>query len=392
MILTKEQFRYGIPLNVTRQDRYPSGSRAVFLGLLLCVPLFCGQHSLAQNSKPTAVSPQIPKAAPPSEFKVPLLTEPLRLSDFQGMEPDSAIKDKLAKVTGFVQNTPNDGESATQQTDVWIAHTSSTLYFVFICHDDHPGLIRSHLARREDISGDDNVSVLLDPFQDRRKGVLFSVNPIGVQADAAWTDNPSADYSNDPDYSYDQVWDSEARITATGWMAMIAIPFRSLRFRNAASDWGVVFMRNLPRNSEIDFWPRVSTSISGVLSQEATMHGIEGVTGSHNLQINPYVLAQNERELINLDPLNPYFSSEALKARPAAKPNSSSKTALFSMGPSIPISATWSRISRSSPSTSATRYTFPNSVPSFLRMPTTSARRSCSFTRATSCIRNMAFG
>ena len=43
------------------------------------------------------------------------------------------------------------------------------------------------------------------------------------------------------------------------------------------------------------------------------MHGIEGVTGSHNLQLNPYVLAQNERELINIDPLNPYFSSRSLE-------------------------------------------------------------------------------
>ena len=43
------------------------------------------------------------------------------------------------------------------------------------------------------------------------------------------------------------------------------------------------------------------------------MHDIEGVTGSHDLQINPYVLAQNERELINLDPLNPYFSSRGLE-------------------------------------------------------------------------------
>jgi hypothetical protein len=253
----------------------------------------------------------VPKAAPPSDFKVPLLTEPLRLSDFAGMEPKPELKSQLVKVTGFVQNAPNDGERATQQTDVWISHTRYTIYFVFICHDDRPGAIRRHLARRENISGDDTVSVLLDPFQDRRKGVFFSINPAGVQADAAWTDSPSVDYSSDADYSYDQVWDSEARVTANGWMALIAIPFRSLRFRSTASDWGVVFQRTLPRNSEVDFWPRVSTSISGVLSQEATMHGIEGVTGSHNLQINPYALAQNERELISLDPLNPYFSSRA---------------------------------------------------------------------------------
>jgi hypothetical protein len=229
------------------------------------------------------------------------------------MQPDPALQDKLAKVTAFTQNTPSDGEPATQQTDVWIAHTRSALYFVFICHDDHPGLIRSHLARREFISGDDTVSVLLDPFEDRRRGVMFAVNPAGVQADASWTDGPGVDYSFDTDYSYDQVWNSEARITPTGWMALIAIPFRSIRFRNAASDWGVVFSRNLPRNSEADFWPRISTSVTGVLTQEATMHGIEGVTGSHDLQLNPYVLAQNERELINLDPLNPYFSSRKLE-------------------------------------------------------------------------------
>ncbi len=43
------------------------------------------------------------------------------------------------------------------------------------------------------------------------------------------------------------------------------------------------------------------------------MHGIEGVTGSHNLQLNPYALGQNERELINLDPLNPYCSIRGLE-------------------------------------------------------------------------------
>jgi len=149
--------------------------------------------------------------------------------------------------------------------------------------------------------------VLFDPFQDRRKGVLFTVNPAGVQADAAWTENQGQDYS------YDQVWDSDGQVTRDGWMALMAIPFRSLRFRPNVADWGVVFMRNFPRNSENDYWPRVAANISGVLTQEATLKGIEGVTGSHNIQINPYVLAQNERTLETLDPLNPYFSSRHLE-------------------------------------------------------------------------------
>ncbi len=258
-------------------------------------------------NKPTVVSAESPKAQGPSDVKVPLLDQPLKLSDFAGMKPAPELASKLGEVTGFIQNTPMDGHPATQRTEVWLGHTQSTLYAVFLCFDDHPALIRGHLARRENVLTDDNVSILLDPFQDRRRGVLFTVNPTGVQADAAWTEN------NNPDYSYDQVWDSEGRVTRQGWMALVAIPFRSLRFRPVGSDWGVVLMRNYPRNSETDYWPRVATSISGVLSQEGTLKGIEGVTGSHNVQINPYVLGQNEKTLLSLDPTNPYFSQRTFE-------------------------------------------------------------------------------
>ncbi len=275
--------------------------------LLLLIGAAGAQVNDSSANKPTVVSAEPPKAQRPSDVKVPLLDQPLRLSDFAGMKPAAGLADKLGEVTGFIQNTPMDGHPATQRTEVWLGHTKTTLYAVFLCFDDHPGLIRGHLARRENVLTDDNVSILLDPFQDRRRGVLFTVNPTGVQADAAWTEN------NSPDYSYDQVWDSEGRVTREGWMAIVAIPFRSLRFRPVGTDWGVVLMRNYPRNSETDYWPRIATSISGTLSQEGTLKGIEGVTGSHNVQINPYVLGQNEKTLLSLDPTNPYFSQRTFE-------------------------------------------------------------------------------
>jgi len=277
--------------------------RGFGFALALCLVSFSVGASIAQNNKPTVVSEEPPKVQAPSDYRVPLISEGLKLADFAGMEPRADLKDKLTKIGGFIQNTPNDGKPATELTEVWLGHTKTTLYLVFVCHDHRAEAIRGHLARRENVLFDDYVSVLLDPFQDRRKGVLFTVNPAGVQADASWTEN------SNPDYSYDQVWDSEGAVTKDGWMALVAIPFRSLRFRAIGSDWGVVFIRNLPRNSEVDYWPRVSASVSGVLSQEGTLHGIEGVTGSHNVQINPYLLGQNERTLLNLDPLNPYFGS-----------------------------------------------------------------------------------
>jgi len=275
---------------------------AVCLGMIACA------SSAAQSSKQAVTPAKVAPKAQQRDYRVPLLSEGLKLSDFAGMKPRPELKDKLLKITGFIQNSPSDGKPATEETEVWLGHTKSTFYLVFICYDHHADLIRGHLARRENILNDDNVSVLFDPFQDHRKGILFSVNPVGVQADAAWTEGLGQDYS------YDQVWDSEGQVTRDGWMALMAIPFRSLRFRLGGSDWGVVFGRNFPRNSETDNWPHIAANISGVLTQEETLKGIEGVTGSHNIQINPYVLAQNERTLVTLDPQTPYFSSRHLEA------------------------------------------------------------------------------
>lgn len=281
------------------------------VALLLALSMLLAAAGAAQTNKPTVVSEEPPRNTAVEDHSVPLLVQPLRLADFSGagdgMEPPAPLAQQLTHIRNFVQAVPVDGKTPSEATEVWLGRTSAALYFVFVCHDSHPGLIRSHLARRENVQKDDTVSVLLDPFADHRRGVLFTVNPAGVQADAAWSEN------NDPDFSYDQVWESDARITRSGWVALIAIPYRSLRFPPGAAGWGVVFQRNIPRNSEQDFWPRIATNVSGVLTQEATLRGIEGVTGSHNFQLNPYALAQNVHTLNSLDPMAPYFSSRKLE-------------------------------------------------------------------------------
>ncbi len=261
----------------------------------------------SQESIAPVVSPAEPiKVQAPADDRVPLIQQALKVSDFSGsdkMQPAPALAAQLGHIRGFVQNAPFDGKAPSEDTEVWLGRTASAITFAFICHDHHPDLIRTHLARRENILSDDTVSVLLDPLQDHRRGVLFSVNPSGVQADAAWND------SGDTDYSYDQIWDSDARMVPGGWIAVVTIPFRSLRFRAVSSDWGVVFTRKIPRLSERDFWPRIAANVSGVLTQEGTLHGVESTSRSHNLQLNPYGLLQNEHTLNGQIPLQPFFSN-----------------------------------------------------------------------------------
>ncbi len=259
----------------------------------------------SRNSRPVTPSIVVGAAAG-ARLTVPTLDHELTLGDFAGMKPTPELAKRLAHVSDMVQNQPQDGKPSTERTEVWLARTSTTFFAVFVCFDHHLDTVRGHLARRENISSDDSVGLLLDTFQDRRRGILFQLNPAGVQADANWTEN------DDPDYSYDQVWNSSASRTPEGWIALMAIPFRSIRSRSTSPEWGVVLSRNLPRNSETDYWPSISQSVSGTLTQEGTLLGMEGAT-SHNIQINPYGLVHRIRELDLNDPSNPFFSDRKLQ-------------------------------------------------------------------------------
>ncbi len=180
----------------------------------LCLICAGSCAAASRNGKrPELIAPATP---PRTDVAIPRIDQPLHLADFANMEPRATLRSKLSMVSDFIQNSPVDGQLATERTEVWMAHTHSSLYFIFICYDRHPELIRSHLARRENILNDDMVTVLLDPFRDRRIGVGFRLNPAGVQADAAWSE------ANGTDYSYDTVWDSEGQVTKVGWMALFA--------------------------------------------------------------------------------------------------------------------------------------------------------------------------
>ena len=284
-----------------------AGLRKVLAGVAAGLLSLGSQASqTSQTNKPTVIPNTPARQQEPTGRRVPLLSRKLVLADFRSMAPSAELKDQLAEMTGFTQNSPKNGEAPTEKTAVYLGRTKTALQVAFVCFDARPEAIRRHLARRENVITDDNVAILLDPFADRRHGILFQVNPLGVQADAAWSEN------NDPDYSYDQVWDSAAEVTAKGWIAVMSIPFESLRFRPGGLPWGVVLMRNLPRSSELDEWPAISSNVAGTLSQEGTLTGVEGATGSRDFQLNPYGLLQNLHALNSQDPGNPYFSSRAL--------------------------------------------------------------------------------
>ena len=261
--------------------------------------------------------------SPDKQLVIPRVAMPPALEDFLAMQPNEKFRGRLAEVHNFIQREPSDGATASRRTDVYLAYDAMNLYAVFVCFDSEPGKIRAHLTRREQfLPDDDNVEIMLDTFRDGRRAYAFVANPYGIQADSLWTEGRNAgDTSSTGDFgnfdsSFDTLWYSRGRLNSQGYVVWIAIPFKSLRFPLQQEQmWGIILNRGIPRMSENDFWPHISSRVEGRLTQEATLSGLEGISPGRNTQVIPYGLGRSFRSLDLADPNAPRFSERTLQGR-----------------------------------------------------------------------------
>jgi hypothetical protein len=257
-----------------------------------------------------------PAIAPPA-LTIPRLPRPPALDDFLGMKPQGEIALEMAKVTGFTQRNPHDGEGVSEPTDAYLGYDQKNLYVVFVCFDD-PRKIRGRMSRREDIYDDDQVEVILDTFHDRRRAYAFQTTPLGVQWDAIWTEASREEQTAGHfDTSFDTVWDSRGKVTDRGFVVWMAIPFKSLRFPAARQqEWGLILYRGITRKTEDSFWPHISLKVEGRLGQAATLYGLEGISPGHSIELIPYGLLRGFRALDTRDYTNPYFQHADVQGQP----------------------------------------------------------------------------
>jgi hypothetical protein len=246
------------------------------------------------------------------QLNIPRLTTAPKLEDFLDMKPTAGWESRMLQVEGLKQRIPSDGAPVSQRTVISPGYHEKNLYAVFVCFDKEPEKIRARLGRREDIITDDSVEIMLDTFHDHRRAYSFLSNPLGVQADALWTEGQE----NGFDFSFDTVWDSSAKRTPQGYVVWMAIPFRSLRFTDAnPQSWGIILNRGIPRNNEDTFWPEYTTRISGRLNQEGTLNGLEHISPGRNLQLIPYGIFESVRDLDLRDPNHPTYSRRTAQGR-----------------------------------------------------------------------------
>jgi len=202
---------------------------------------------------------------------------------------DDGVYGTVPAVSGFIQQDPVEGALATEQTDVWLLFDDDTLYIAARCHDSQPHRIIANDMRRDgrNVSQNDNLSIALDTFHDRRNGYEFLLNAVGGAWDTQVTDE------RDANRDWNTIWRTRSARDPGGWSVELAIPFRSLRYRGSGPQtWGINVRRNVRWKNEISFLNPVPRTfgLRGILlfSQAATLVGLETPPTGLNLDIKPY--------------------------------------------------------------------------------------------------------
>lgn len=141
----------------------------------------------------------------------------------------------------FYLNFPVDTAFAPFQTEARLTFDDHNFYLSFVCYDDQTPDIVQSLRRDFDYDNNDNVGFTLGPYNDRINGFFFVITPRGVQMEGtvsgggASGDNFSA--------TWDNKWYSHVEKYEDRWIAEIAIPFKSFRFKSNLREWNINFIR-----------------------------------------------------------------------------------------------------------------------------------------------------
>ena len=212
---------------------------------------------------------------------------------------DESVYGQVPAITEYIQQEPHEGEPISERTESWVLFDDTNMYFACRCWDQHPERIVANDMRRDstNLRQNDNFAVELDTFHDKRNGFLFYVTPVGGMFDATTTDERILNGD------WNTVWQAKVGRFAGGWMAEIAIPFKSLRYGpGRAQVWGINLRRTIRAKNEYAYITPLKPQWGIIalfrVSAAATLVGLEAPPPAKNLEIKPSAISRVTTDLL----------------------------------------------------------------------------------------------
>src|SRR5579859_1564765 len=206
---------------------------------------------------------------------------------------DEPAWQQAERAGNFYMVLPMDTSHAVVRTEVRMTYDEKYLYLVAECFLAVPGRDMVESLRRDfSFVKNDNFIFFIDPFEDQTSGFTFGANAAGGQWDGLMYEGGKVDLS------WDNKWSSVVRRYSDRWVLELAIPFKTLRYKNGLTHWGVNFSRNDLKTTEKSAWapvprqfPTASLAYTGVLVWD-----VPPPPPGPNISVIPYVLGGVQKD------------------------------------------------------------------------------------------------
>jgi hypothetical protein len=201
---------------------------------------------------------------------------------------DEAEWEQATLINDFYQIIPFEYSDPSEPTEIRVYYGDDALYIGARMHDSQPDAINANVLRQGAmIWGDDFISVNLHPFNDKRTGYRFQLNPNGIRMESLFYETTGNDWN------WNGIWHGTTSRDKGGWTAEIEIPFKTLSFDPQSDTWGINFQRDIGRDDERIGWVSRDSIQNPSVAGEIT--GLENLQVGKGLDIAPSIaLKQNK--------------------------------------------------------------------------------------------------
>ncbi len=208
---------------------------------------------------------------------------------------DEAVWGTANPVEQFVQQEPNEGQPATDRTEVRVLYDKGHLFIGVRAYASLPVTATEMRRDADRLFDEDNFQVILDTFHDSRNAFMFLTTPLGAKLEQQIFDEGEGGgrgTTANVNRNWDGVWDAAAKITPDGWTAEISIPVNTLRFAKRDEQvWGINFQRHIRRKNEMAFWAPIPKAYSLTrVSMAGELTGLRGLSLGWDLKLKPFLV------------------------------------------------------------------------------------------------------
>ncbi len=202
---------------------------------------------------------------------------------------DDPVWSEAAWFDDLHQYDPIDHGVPSERTVVYVTYDEDNLYVAARMWDAEPSEIRARqMVMGANMRFDDSFGIYLDPFNNKRTGYNFQVNPNSSRTDAVF-ETPT-----DLNRDWEGIWDAEARITDDGWIAEMVIPFKTLNFDPSNPNWGFTVERTIARKQEEIAWVSFNRQLNPAAAGLIT--GLTGVRQGVGLDVVPSLVTTQSKD------------------------------------------------------------------------------------------------